>query len=104
VTTRDRAREVADQAASTLLNVQRDYHCKVISKGIEPPDVPKDEGGYYTVSFHMAGTRSAWVMQAKLRKRYPELDTKVVAVVDKDWKAEVRVKMKAGDTEDAQAD
>lgn len=96
---RDRAREVADQAASTLLNVKRDFYCQVIAKGVEPPDVPRDEAGYYTVSYHMAGMKSAWVMQARLRKAYPGLDTKVEKVLDKDWKAEVRVKLKAGDDE-----
>ena len=91
---RDRAREVADQAASTLMNVRRDFYCQVIAKGVEPPDVPRDAEGFYTVSYHMAGTKSAWVMQARLRKMYGELDTKVEKVLDKDWKAEVRVKRK----------
>lgn len=93
---RDRAREVTDQAASALLNTKRDFHCKVIEKGIEPLDVPKDDNGFYTVSYHMAGMGSAWVMQSKLRKKYPGLDTKVVNVVDIpcDWQAEVRVKRK----------
>lgn len=92
---RNRAREVADTAASTLKNVKRDFNCQAISKGLTPPDAPKDEGGYFTVSYHWAGLRSAWVMQSKLRKKYTDLDTVVVAVVDKDWKAEVRVKRKA---------
>lgn len=101
---RDRAREVADQAASTLMNIKRDYYCQVIEKGIEPPDVPKDADGFYTVSYHHAGMRSAWVMQSKLRKLYKQLDTVVVKVLDKEWKAEVRVKLKAGEPSDAGTD
>ncbi len=95
---RDRAKEVADQAASTLKNVQRDFHCQVIAAGVKPPDVPKDDEGYYTVSYHWAGMGSAWVMQSRLRKRYPGLDTKVVKVLDQDWQAEIRVR-KAGEHE-----
>lgn len=94
---RDRAVEVANMAASTLLNVDRDYNCAIIAKGLEPKDVTKDAQGFYTVSKHMAGMRSAWVMQAKLRKKYEALDTKVVNVTDSpcEWKAEVRVKLKS---------
>lgn len=97
---RDRAKEVANQAASTLLNVKRDFYCKVIEKGVVPPEVPKDDEGYFTVSYHMAGMRSAWVMQSKLRRKYSGLDTKVVNVVDIPctWNAEVRVKQKVNDT------
>lgn len=97
---RDRVKEVHDQAASTLLNIRRDFNCEAISKGLVPPDVPKDAEGYLTVSFHMAGMRSAWVMQSRLRKRYPELDTRVVAVVDKNWQAEVRVKKREAETDE----
>ncbi len=100
---RDRAKEIADQAASTLMNIKRDFNCQVIAAGIEPQDITKDDEGFYTVSYHMAGKRSAWVMQARLRKKYPELDTKVVNVVDMpcDWQAEVRVKLKEAGDEDA---
>ena len=92
---RDRHSEVANQAASTLLNINRDYYCSVISSGISPPDIPKDKEGYFTVSYHFAGVDSAYVTQNRLRKKYPNLDTKVVNVHDLPvkWKAEVRVKL-----------
>lgn len=94
VTSRDRAKEAANQAASTVLNINRDFNCKAISKGLEPPGVPRYEGGWYAVSFHIAGMRSAWVKQARLRKAYPDLDTKVVRVLDHEWTAEIRVRRK----------
>jgi hypothetical protein len=93
---RDRAKEVSNQAASTMLNINRQFYCDCISKGVAVPGVPVDEQGYLTISYHMAGTRPAWVMQARLRKRYPMLDTKVVNVTDLPVKhnAEVRVKLR----------
>lgn len=92
---RDRAKEVTSQGTSMLLNTNRDKYCEIIAKGVADfPGIPKDEDDYYTVSYHVAGKRPAWVMQSRLRKKYPQLDTKVVSVVDKTWTAEVRVKLK----------
>lgn len=97
---RDRVRELTDQMRSTLLNVNRDFYADCLSKGVSVPLLKMDEAGYYTISYHCAGTASASVQQNKLRKKYPELDTKVVAVVDMDWKAEIRAKRKEENTDD----
>lgn len=84
------------QARSTLLNLNRKFHLDCVSRGIEIPGVMRDEKGWHRVSFHVAGCRSAWVQQAKIRALYPTLDTKVMDVKDKpcEWNAELWVKLK----------
>lgn len=62
---------------SCLLNAERERHCAVISAGIDP-GIAADKEGWYLVSYHLAGKPSAYVQQAKLRKRWPKLDTWVV--------------------------
>ncbi len=64
---------------SCLLNAQREVHCAAISAGVNP-GIKHDTEGWYPVSFHLAGKQSAWVQQAKLRKRWPNLLTEV-----RDW-------------------
>lgn len=91
---RDKVVEAHNMAQSMVLNQNRDFHCDCISNGVHVPGLPKDADGFYPVSFHMSGMDSAWVSQNRLRKKFPELDTKVVAVVDKPWKAEIRAKRK----------
>ena len=91
---RDRATEAHNMAQSMVLNQNRAFHCDCISHGVEVPGLTPDDDGFYPVSYHMAGKRSAWVLQNKLRRKFPLLDTKVVPVVDKPWTAEIRVKRK----------
>lgn len=91
---RDRAKELTHQMQSTLLNLKRDFHAECLSKGVHVPELVTDDEGYAAISYHCAGVASARVQQNKLRRKYTDLDTKVVAVVDKQWTAEIRAKRK----------
>lgn len=84
------------QARSTLLNLDRKFHLDCVANGINIPGLMQDPQGWYRVSYHMAGTGSAWVQQAKIRKLYPNLDTRVSNVrnLPCDWNAELWVKLK----------
>lgn len=75
---RNREREIQNYMVSALMNVNRDHVCALVSEGLDPPTVNPDVEGWYAASWHKAGKESAWVQQAKLRKRWPKLDTKVV--------------------------
>lgn len=61
---------------SALRNTNREMQCTLIQGGF-PLELAPDTEGWYTVSFHVAGSRSALVQQSKLRKRYTGLETKV---------------------------
>ncbi len=83
-----------------LLNLHRRFHLDCVSRGIEVPGLQQDDKGFLRVSYHVAGTGSAWVQQAKLRKEFPNLETKVVdttKVPGCEWKAEIWVKLRAAD-------
>lgn len=84
------------QAKSILLNLNREFHLKCLTNGIGVPGLITDDEGFYRVSYHVAGVRSAWVQQAKIRSAWPALDTKVVDVSDKpcEWSAEIWAKRK----------
>ncbi len=83
-------------ARSMLLNLQRRFHLDCVSKAIEVPGLQQDDAGYFRVSYHVAGTGSAWVQQANIRREYPMLKTKVVSTVSQpcDWNAEIWVKLR----------
>lgn len=84
------------QARSTLLNLDRKFHLDCVSRGIEIPGAMRDDKGWVRVSYHVAGTGSAWVQQAKIRKLYPMLETKVKDTKSQpcDWNAELWVKLR----------
>lgn len=83
------------QARSTLLNLNRKFHLDCIVRGVDIPNLKKDDQGWYRVSYHVAGTGSAWVQQAKVRALYPTLETKVVNVGTEpcEWGAEIWVRV-----------
>lgn len=95
------SKETENKAQSMLLNTRRAFHLECITKGVPIPDLTPDDEGYVSVSFHHAGMRSAWVQQAKLRAKYPDVDTKVVNMVDMPcaWSAEIRAKRKPNEGE-----
>ncbi len=82
-------------------NANRKHHLDCLASGIVPPELASTEtgDGFYIVSRHAAGTRAAYVVQAKIRKQYPTLVTKVINQVDNndvEWDAEIRAKRKDG--------
>lgn len=84
------------QAKSILLNLNQDFHLDCLSKGVNVPGLQRDTEGYYRVGYYVAGVRSGWVQQAKMRRDWPMLETKVVNVADKpcEWNAEIWAKRK----------
>lgn len=94
------------QAGSTLLNLDRKFHLDCITKGVKVPGVQTDEQGWSRVSYHMAGMRSAWVQQNRIRRGWPTLETECRNVADQpcDWNAEIWVRLKKETQDDTAAD
>lgn len=84
------------QVRSLLLNLDQDFHMSCLTKGVIVPDLQVDTEGFTRVGYYVAGVSSAWVQQSKIRRKWPQFDTKVVNVADKpcDWSAELWVKLK----------
>lgn len=97
----DPERRNNDMGLSLQWNARRKYNLDCLSAGIVPPELKRTEtgDGFFVVSRHAAGTRAAYVVQAKIRKQYPNLITKVINQVDNtdvEWDAEIRAKLKEG--------
>lgn len=88
--------EVEAQANSVLLNLDQGFHLRCLSMGVAVPGLQVDAEGYTRVGYYVAGMRSAWVQQAKMRRAWPQLETKVVNVADQpcEWSAEIWAKRK----------
>lgn len=87
-----------DMGQSLRWNANRKHNLECLSQGIIPPDLVDTQtgDGFYTVSRHAAGTRAAYVVQAKIRRLYPNLITRVINQVDNsdvEWNAEIRAKL-----------
>lgn len=79
---------------SCLLNAERERRCAAIVSGVDP-GIKADMDGWYTVSYHLAGKPSAFVQQAKLRQRWPKLDTQVgYGIVEGTNCAVIKVRLK----------
>lgn len=89
-------RHAEAQARSILLNLNQEFHLRCLDTGIEVPGLAVDSDGFYRIGYYVAGMQSAWVQQSKMRKAWPNLETKVVNVRDQpcEWVGEIWAKKK----------
>lgn len=76
-------------------NLGRQENILAIIAGSEP-NIPCVDN-WYRVSRHAAGVDSAYVVQSKMRRRFPQLNTRVVnttANKSVKWNAEIWVQLK----------
>lgn len=82
-------------AKSLLWNVNTLHHAECVSKGIKIDHqtiVTKD--GWARIGRYAGSRQSAWSQQTKMRRRFPNLETKVESPPGNEWKAEIWVKRK----------
>lgn len=78
---------------SMVWNVNRYSRMALIRAGINPGIEPNTDG-FYEVSFHTT-LNSAYAVQNRVRTDWPDFETRVRKVTDKEWKAVIQVKLKA---------
>lgn len=77
---------------ATGWNAERDLKISLILAGANPGKMPAHDG-FYAVSYHTS-MNSGYACQNKIRKQYPDLETHVHGVKDREWKAEIHVKVR----------
>lgn len=88
------AKAAINYAKSVAWNVDTPRLIECVSKGIDVGSWCSVRDGWALVSRHAAGKESAWVRANKMRRQWPNLETKVVGTEGKEWKAEIWVRVR----------
>jgi len=92
------AEAAQNYAKSIAWNGLTTHLAECISKGVDVNHLVPTVKGWVRVGRYAAGKDSAWVQAAKLKRRWPNLETDVRGVEEQEWKAEVWVKRREGTT------
>lgn len=79
-------------AKSLLWNVHTKHWAECVSKGVVVSHQTIVSDGWARIGRYAAGKQSAWVQGTKIKRKFPNLETKVIGTEDNEWKAELWVR------------